>query len=98
MIRVALPYHLRSLAHSGPEVELSLEGDATIAALLDALEAQYPMLAGTVRDHETRQRRAFLRFYACGEDMSLEPAETPLPAPVTSGEEPFLIIGALAGG
>ncbi len=98
MIRVVLPYHLRKLAHSGSEVQLAIDDASTIAALLDALEAQYPMLAGTIRDHDTHQRRPFLRFFACGDDLSLETPETRLPQRVVSGEEPFLIIGALAGG
>lgn len=98
MIRVALPQHLRTLAHVGAEVQIEIEGPATLAAVLDALEARYPMLRGTIRDHVTQQRRPFLRFFACEEDISLEPANSPLPAAVASGKEPLLIIGAIAGG
>ncbi|HWC61138.1 MAG TPA: MoaD/ThiS family protein [Verrucomicrobiae bacterium] len=98
-MRVALPYHLRNLARvQGEEVELNVPAPATIAAVLDALEAQYPMLRGTVRDHGTMKRRPFIRFFACKEDLSLEPPDTPLPEAVVKGEEPFLIIGAMAGG
>ncbi len=98
-MRVALPYHLRTLARvPGEEVELNVPAPATIAAVLDALEAQYPMLRGTVRDHDTLKRRPFIRFFACKEDLSLEPADTVLPDAVVKGEEPFLIIGAMAGG
>ena len=93
-----LPQHLRTLAGSGPEVQVDVEGVATIASVLDALEARYPVLRGTIRDHGTLQRRAFLRFFACEEDLSLEPPDTPLPEAVVSGKEPFLVIGAIAGG
>jgi molybdopterin converting factor small subunit len=98
MIRVVLPAHLRTLARVDGELRLDVEGDVTLAALLDALEARHPMLRGTIRDQITRQRRPFLRFFACEQDLSHEPADTPLPDAVTSGKEPFLIVGAMAGG
>jgi molybdopterin converting factor small subunit len=98
MIRVVLPAHLRTLAHVGSEVELEVEGRVTQRSVLDALEARYPMLRGTIRDHVTQQRRPFLRFFACEEDLSHEPPDAPLPDSVASGKEPFLIIGAIAGG
>ena len=98
MIRVILPPHLRTLAHVGAEVQLDVEGPATQRSVLDALEARYPMLRGTIRDHVTQQRRPFLRFFACEEDLSHEQPDTPLPDAVASGEEPFLIVGAIAGG
>ena len=98
MIQVELPYHLRTLAHVTGPVELDLEGPATQRMVLDALEARYPMLCGTIRDHVTGQRRAFLRFFACQQDLSHESPDSPLPAAVASGVEPFLIVGALAGG
>jgi molybdopterin converting factor small subunit len=98
MIRVILPAHLRTLAHVGSEVKLDVEGKATQRAVLDALEAQYPMLLGTIRDHVTQQRRPFLRFFACEQDLSQESPDTPLPEAVASGAEPFLIIAAIAGG
>ena len=98
MIRVELPYHLRILAHVDGEVQLVLAGPATQRSVLDALEARYPSLRGTIRDHVTGQRRPFLRFFACQQDLSHETRDTPLPDAVASGEEPFLIIGALAGG
>ncbi|MBI3004753.1 MAG: MoaD/ThiS family protein [Ignavibacteriales bacterium] len=98
MIRVELPYHLRTLARVGKEVELHVDGSVTVRSVLDALELQYPMLRGTIRDHVTHQRRPFLRFFACGEDLSLEPSDTQVPEAVCSGSEPFLIIGAIAGG
>jgi molybdopterin synthase sulfur carrier subunit len=98
MIRVVLPQHLRTLAHVNGEVQLEVEGRATLRSVLDALEARYPMLCGTIRDHITQQRRPFLRFFACEEDLSHEPADSPLPDEVVSGKEPFLIIGAIAGG
>jgi sulfur-carrier protein len=98
MIRVELPQHLRTLAHVGREVELEVVGPITQRSVLDALEARYPMLRGTIRDHGTQQRRAFLRFFACEEDLSHEPPYAPLPDAVASGKEPFLIIGAIAGG
>ena len=98
MIRVVLPYHLRTLAQISGEVGLDIEGSVTQRAILDALEARYPMLSGTIRDHATKQRRPFLRFFACGEDLSFGSPDAPLPEPVASGQEPFLIIGAIAGG
>ena len=98
MIRVVLPQHLRTLAGTGPEVQIEVEGAVTIRSVLDALEARYPMLRGTIRDHGTLQRRAFLRFFACEEDLSLEPPDTPLAEAVVSSKEPFLVIGAIAGG
>lgn len=93
-----LPQHLRTLAGSGPEVQVEVEGAVTIRSVLDALEARYPVLRGTIRDHGTLQRRAFLRYFACEEDLSLESPDTPLPEAVVSGKEPFLVIGAIAGG
>jgi molybdopterin synthase sulfur carrier subunit len=93
-----LPQHLRTLAHVGSEVTLEVGGTATLRSVLDALENSYPMLRGTIRDHVTLQRRPFLRFFVCQEDWSHLPADTPLPKEVTSGAEPFLIIGAIAGG
>lgn len=98
MIRVTLPQHLRTLAKVGYEVELEIDGPVTQRSVLDALEARYPVLCGTIRDHDTGQRRAFVRFYACEEDWSHEAPDTPLPEAVTSGKEPFMIIGAIAGG
>jgi len=98
MIRVILPQHLRTLAHVGAEVELHVEGPVTQRSVLNALEARYPMLRGTIRDHGTQQRRPFLRFFACEEDLSHESPDAPLPQAVASGAEPFLIIGAIAGG
>jgi sulfur-carrier protein len=98
MIRVVLPAHLRTLAKVGSEVQVEVEGRASIASVLDALEAKYPMLQGTIRDHVTRQRRPFVRFFACEEDWSHEPTDTPLPEAVASGKEPLLLIGAIAGG
>jgi hypothetical protein len=98
MIRVELPAHLRTLARVDGEVEIDVEGRFTLGALLDALESRYPVLRGTIRDHATAQRRPFLRFYACQEDLSQESADTPLPREVAMGEEPFLIVGAMAGG
>jgi hypothetical protein len=98
MIRVILPAHLRGLAHVQGEVQLELTGPATQRSVVDALEARYPMLCGTIRDHVTQQRRPFLRFFACEEDLSHEPPDTPLPDAVQSGAEPLLIIGAIAGG
>ena len=98
MIRVVLPEHLRNLAKVGGEVELDVPSPVTQAAVLDALEARYPMLGGTIRDYGTHRRRAFVRFFACGEDLSHEPADAPLPAEVASGSEPFLVVGATAGG
>src|SRR5580658_3568643 len=98
MIRVALPFHLRNLARVEGEVELEVAAPVTIRAVVDALEARYPVLQGTIRDHGTLKRRPFVRYFACKEDLSLEPPETPLPKAVVSGEEPFLIVGAMAGG
>ena len=98
MIRVVLPAHLRLLARAGNEVHLEVEGRATIASVLDAMEAQYPMLRGTIRDHVTHQRRPFVRFFACGEDWSHESPDTPLPEAVACGAEPLLLVGAIAGG
>ena len=98
MIRVVLPAHLRTLAHVNGEVTLAVSGPVTQRSVLDALEGKYPMLAGTIRDHVSRQRRAFLRLYACGEDLSHESPDAPLPEAVASGAEPLLIVGAMAGG
>jgi sulfur-carrier protein len=98
MIRVVLPGHLRALAGVGAEVQLEVEGPVTQRSVLDSLEAQYPMLRGTIREHVTQERRPFLRLFACEEDYSLEPPDTPLPDGVASGAEPLLIIGAIAGG
>jgi molybdopterin converting factor small subunit len=98
MIRVVLPAHLRALAHVDGEVELPIDGPATQRALLDALEARYPMLQGTIRHHVTHQRRAFVRFFACEQDLSHESPDAPLPDAVARGAEPFLIVGAMAGG
>jgi molybdopterin synthase sulfur carrier subunit len=98
MIRVVLPFHLRNLARVDGEVQLEVANPITIRSVLDALEARFPMLRGTIRDHETCKRRPFLRFFACKEDLSLEPPETPLPDEVVCGLEPFMIVGAMAGG
>jgi molybdopterin synthase sulfur carrier subunit len=98
VIRVLLPYHLRNLAGVPGEIELDVSNPVTVQRLLDAVEAKYPMLRGTIRDHATSQRRPFVRFFACKEDLSLDPPETPLPDAVVTGAEPFLIIGAMAGG
>jgi len=98
MIRVILPHHLRTLAHVGAEVQLEVATPITQRSVLDALEACYPMLRGTIRDHVTQQRRAFLRFFACEEDLSHELPDAPLPEAVASGQEPFIVIGAIAGG
>jgi sulfur-carrier protein len=98
MIRVIIPYHLRKLANISGEVQLEVQAPASIGAVLDALEARYPVLRGTVRDHVTLKRRPFIRYYACEEDLSLESYETPLPEAVASGKEPFLVVGAIAGG
>ena len=98
MIRVVLPYHLRTLARITGEVTLSVEGRATQRSVLDALEALYPVLRGTIRDHTTHQRRPMLRFFACAEDLSSEPPDAPLPDAVASGAEPFFVVGAIAGG
>ena len=98
MIRVVLPAHLRNLARVDGEVALDLAAPVTLAAVLDELEARYPVLRGTMRDHVTRQRRAFVRFFACQQDLSHQPAEAPLPAAVASAAEPLLVVGAMAGG
>lgn len=98
MIRVVLPGHLQDLAHVGAEVQIEVTGQATLRSVLDALEASYPMLRGTIRDHATRQRRPFLRFFACEEDLSHEPPDAPLPEAVASGAEPFIVLAAIAGG
>jgi molybdopterin synthase sulfur carrier subunit len=98
MIRIILPHHLRTLAHVGSEVTIEVAGTATLAAVLDTLEARYPMLRGTIRDHVTLQRRPFLRFFACEEDLSHDPTDNPLPEAVASGKEPLVILGAIAGG
>jgi molybdopterin synthase sulfur carrier subunit len=98
MIRVVLPAHLRTLAHVGSEVKLEIEGRATQHSVLDALDASYPMLRGTIRDQVTEERRPYVRFFACEEDLSHEPPDAPLPDAVASGAEPFFIIGAIAGG
>lgn len=98
MIRVVLPAHLRTLAHVDSEVKLEVAGAVTQRSVLDALEAQYPMLRGTIRDHATKERRAFLRFFACEEDLSHQSPDAPLPDGVAKGKEPFLVIGAIAGG
>jgi molybdopterin synthase sulfur carrier subunit len=98
MIRVELPYHLRNIARVDGEVRVRVEGPVTVGTILDALEAAYPILRGTIRDHGTLRRRPFLRYFACQQDFSLEPAETPLPAAVAAGSEPFLVVGGIAGG
>ncbi|OGK92844.1 MAG: hypothetical protein A2W08_18005 [Candidatus Rokubacteria bacterium RBG_16_73_20] len=98
MIRVVLPAHLRTLARVDGEVKLDVEGQATQRAILDALETRYPMLRGTIRDHVTQQRRAFVRVFACGQDLSHDSPDAPLPAAVAMGAEPFLVVGAMAGG
>ena len=98
MIRVVLPQHLRTLAQVGSEVKVEVTGRPTLRSVIDALEASYPMLGGTIRDYTTKERRPFLRFFACAEDLSHEPPDTPLPEAVVSGVEPFIILGAIAGG
>ena len=98
MIRVVLPTNLRTLARAERELQLEIEGQATQRSVLDALEAKYPMLRGTMRDHVTQQRRPFIRFFACGQDLSHDPPDTPLPPAVATGAEPFLVVGAMAGG
>jgi len=98
MIRIELPFHLRNLARIQGEIQLAVTGPVTIKAILDALEENYPVLRGTIRDHGTLKRRPFIRFFACKEDWSLEPTEMPLPEAVVNGSEPFMIIGAIAGG
>jgi len=98
MIRVVLPHHLRNLARVGDEVEIEVAGTVTQRSVLDAIEATYPVLRGTIRDHVSRQRRPFLRFFACEQDLSHEPPDAPLPDAVASGAEPFLVVGAIVGG
>jgi hypothetical protein len=98
MIRVVLPHHLRTLARVNDEVQLDLNGSATIRSVLDALEVKYPMLQGTIRDHGTLARRPMVRFFVCGEDLSHEPADRPLPEAIANGSEPFFVMGAIAGG
>ncbi len=98
MIRIKLPHHLRTLVRVSGEVEIEVEGPITQRSILDSLEAQHPMLRGTIRDPKTQQRRSLVRFFACGEDWSHQPPDTPLPAAVARGAEPFLIVGAMAGG
>ena len=98
MIRVVLPQHLRTLAHVSGEIQLEVRGEVTQRSILDALEKSYPMLRGTIRDHVTQERRAFLRFFVCQEDWSHESPDAPLPKEISTGAEPFLIIGAIAGG
>jgi sulfur-carrier protein len=98
MIRVVIPVHLQRLANTSREVELKIDGQVTQSSILDALETRYPMLRGTIRDLITKERRAFIRFFACGEDLSLEPPDAPLPEAVAMGVERFMIVGAMAGG
>ncbi len=98
MVRVIVPQHLRILARAHGEIALNVNGPVTVNAVLDALEHQYPMLRGTIRDHLTRRRRPFIRFFACEQDISHEPTDTPLPSALASGDEPLLIVGAMAGG
>ena len=98
MVRVVIPFHLRTLAKITGEVELNIEGPVTQRSVLDALEARYPMLCGTIRDHVTKKRRAFLRLYACEQDLSNDDLDAPLPEAVAKGDEPYLVIGAIAGG
>ena len=98
IIRIILPHHLRTLAKVGDEVQVDLNGSATVKSLLDALEQKYPVLRGTIRDHETQKRRPLVRFFACGEDISHKSADSPLPDPIVKGDEPFIVMGAIAGG
>jgi molybdopterin synthase sulfur carrier subunit len=98
MIRIVLPHHLRTLARVSDEVQLELNSSATVGSVLDALEEKFPMLQGTIRDHGTLKRRPMVRFFVCGEDVSLDPADTPLPQAIVKGTEPFIIMGAIAGG
>jgi sulfur-carrier protein len=98
VIRVVLPHHLRTLARVDGEVELEITGPVTSRAVIDALEARYPMLRGTIRDHATRRRRAYVRYYACQQDLSHEPCDAPLPGAVAAGVEPFIVLGAISGG
>ena len=97
-VRVVLPYHLRTLARVGSEIELEIDGPVTVRKILDVIESRFPMLQGTIRDHDTLQRRAFLRFFACEEDLSHDSPDAPLPDAVAAGKEPLLIVGAIAGG
>ena len=97
-IRIRLPHHLRNLANVGSEVKVEVEGQATVRSALDALEGKFPMLRGTIRDHDTLQRRAYLRYFACGNDVSLESPDNLLPDKIVSGEEPLIVLGAIAGG
>ena len=97
-VRVVLPYHLRNLAHVGNEIELEIGGPVTVRSVVDAIEFRYPVLRGTIRDYETKQRRPFLRFFACEEDFSHESIDSPLPEAIEKGKEPLLIVGAIAGG
>ena len=98
MIRVVLPFHLRNLARVEGEISIDVASPVTVRAVIDAIEAKYPVLQGTIRDHGTLKRRPFVRFFVCKEDWSLEPPETPLPEVIVKGEEPFLVVGAMAGG
>jgi len=98
VIRVQLPYHLRNLARIDGELNIEVPAPVTIRSTVDAIEARFPMLRGTIRDHGTLKRRPFIRFFACKEDLSLDPPETPLPAEILDGKEPFMIVGAMAGG
>jgi sulfur-carrier protein len=98
MIQVIIPHHLRTLAKVSDELQVELNGAATIGGVIDAIEKKYPMLRGTIRNHGTQERRALVRFFACGEDVSHEPVNTPLPVAIVKGEEPFIILGAIAGG
>jgi molybdopterin synthase sulfur carrier subunit len=98
MIRVVLPHHLRTLARVGDEVDVDLNGSATVSGIIDAIEAKYPMLRGTIRDHETKKRRPLVRFFACGEDISHDAPDSKLPDAIANGTEPFFIMGAIAGG
>lgn len=98
MIRIVLPPHLRTLARADSEVQVEVAGPVTLRSVLDALESRYPMLRGTIRDHVTQQRRSFLRFFACEQDLSHEPPDAPLPEMVVSGKEPLIVLGAIAGG
>jgi len=98
MVRVILPYHLRNLAQIGQEVTLEVTSPVCVSSILDAVETAYPMLKGTIREHETHKRRAFLRFFSCGEDISTECPNNPLPAAIVDGREPFMVVGAIAGG
>jgi len=98
MVRVVLPHHLRALAQVGPEVELQVVGPVSVASILQALEVAHPVLKGTIREHETHKRRPFLRFFACGEDISLDPPDQSLPESISGGKEPLLVVGAIAGG